>query len=636
MTSSPLLSKIRGGRANSYLLDSARDACGVGFVADLAGHKSHGLIEKAIESVINLTHRGAVSADGKTGDGAGILTQIPPKLFKKAVERLGFRLPHEADLGVGVFFFPRTDQEAQRFCRRIVEGSLIRYGIQVFGWREVPMDPTALGEKALRTMPRIEQILVGRPLGLTDDEYERTLYLARKEIEAQIAGEGVEEFYIPSFSHRTIVYKGLFVAPQLSKFYLDLQDPDFEASLAVFHQRYSTNTFPNWFLAQPFRTLGHNGEINTLQGNRNWIYAREQELFSPIFGSEVEKLRPIVMPGGSDSMSLDNVLEALTMAGRDICHAMMMLIPEAWENMPDMDPDLRAFYEYHACLMEPWDGPAAVAFTDGVVVGATLDRNGLRPARYKVTEDGLVIMASEVGVIEVDDSQVVQKGRLGPGQMIAVDTKRGLLFLNEELKREVSQRRPYRAWLSRQILRLSAPPPAAYLPPDRGWLLRQQLALGYTAEDLNLVLKPMFVEKKEPVGAMGDDTPLAVLSKYPRLLYSYFKQRFAQVTNPPIDPLREQLVMALNMYLGARGSFLEETEEHAKLIALQSPILFEDELDHLRSLSDPAFASITLSTLFDAEGGASAMEGALFDLCDQASRAVDQGKTLIILSDRGV
>lgn len=617
-------------------LNSARDACGVGFVADLSGSKSYGIIERAIESVINLTHRGAVSADGKTGDGAGILTQIPPKLFKKEVERLGFRLPHEADLGVGVFFFPRADQEARRLCRRIVEGSLIRYGVQMFGWREVPIDPTALGEKALRTMPRIEQILVRRPLGLTDDEYERTLYLARKEIEAQVLGEGIEDFYIPSFSHKTIVYKGLFVAPQLPKFYLDLQDPNFEASLAVFHQRYSTNTFPNWFLAQPFRMLGHNGEINTLQGNRNWIYAREQELFSPTFGGSVEKLRPIVMPGGSDSMSLDNVLEALTMSGRDICHAMMMLIPEAWENMPDMEPDLRAFYEYHACLSEPWDGPAAVAFTDGIVVGATLDRNGLRPARYKVTEDGLVIMASEVGVIEVDDRRVLQKGRLGPGQMIAVDTSKGVLFLNEELKREVSRRRPYKEWLSRQILRLSTPPPEVYPPLDQGRLLRRQLAFGYTAEELNLVLKPMFVDKKEPVGSMGDDTPLAVLSKHPRLLYSYFKQRFAQVTNPPIDPLREQLVMALNMYLGARGSFLTEAEEHAHLVALQSPVLFHHELEHLRSLDDPLFAAVTLSTLFDAEGGEAAMERALLDLCDQASQAVDQGKTLIILSDKGV
>jgi len=619
-----------------YRPEDEHDACGVGFVADISGHKTHGIIEQAITAVINLTHRGAVSADAKTGDGAGILTQIPIRLFRREVERLGFHLPKDTDLGIGVLFLPREDREAQQLSRRIVEGSLIRYGVRVFGWRPVPVDLRALGERALATVPLIEQILVGRPVGATDEEYERTLYLARKEIESQVAGEGIEGFYIPSFSHRTIVYKGLFVAPQLPRFYLDLQDRDFEASLAVFHQRYSTNTFPNWFLAQPFRMLAHNGEINTLQANRNWMYAREQEFTSPIWGPHGEKLKPIVMPGGSDSMSLDNVLEVLVMSGRDIRHALMMLVPEAWENMPDMDPDVKAFYEYHACLTEPWDGPAALAFTDGVVVGACLDRNGLRPARYKVTEDGLVIMASEVGVIEIDDAKVVQKGRLGPGQMIAVDTRKGVLLTNEQLKKEMSSRRPYGKWLERQLFRLEAQEPGGRSADNLKGLRQKQLAFGYTAEELSLVLKPMFIEKKEPVGSMGDDTPLAVLSKRPRLLYSYLKQLFAQVTNPPIDPLREQLVMSLNVYLGARGNLLEEKEESARLIALRSPVLFDHELEALRSLDDPAFASTTLSTLFEAGQGPEGMVQALEALCEQASRAVDQGKTLLILSDKGI
>ncbi|MBI4391302.1 MAG: glutamate synthase subunit alpha, partial [candidate division NC10 bacterium] len=613
-----------------------RAACGTGFVASIAGERSHGILRMAVEAVINLTHRGAVSADGKTGDGAGILTQIPHPLFRRELLGLGVRLEREADLGVGMIFFPRAP-EGQRLCRTIIEGTLTRHGIRQFGWRPVPIDPDALGAKALATLPRMEQVLMGRPPGTDDVGYERILYLARKEIEEQVRGEGMKEFYIPSFSHRTVVYKGLFVAPQLPRFYRDLADPLYTTALAVFHQRYSTNTFPTWFLAQPFRMLGHNGEINTLQGNQNWMYAREKELHSAVWGTRVDRLRPFLSPGGSDSAHLDNVLEALVLSGRDIRHAFMMLIPEAWENMPQMDPALRGFYEYHACLSEPWDGPAAIAFTDGVIVGATLDRNGLRPARYKVTANGIVVMASEVGVVDLDDALVIEKGRLGPGKMIAVDTARGLLLHNDETKREMAARRPYREWVGKQMVRLTPRRPAALAVPGASTSrTRLQRAFGYTAEEISLVLTPMFAEKKEPVGSMGDDTPLAVLSRRPRLLYSYFKQKFAQVTNPPIDPLREQIVMSLGTYVGARGSLLEEAPEAARLIHLESPLLYDHELEALRRMQDPLFASVTLSTCFAAADGHVGLERALRRLTEEASRAVDEGKPVLILSDRGV
>ncbi len=616
-----------------------RDSCGVGFVADISGSRSHAILEMAIEAVVNVTHRGAVSADGKTGDGAGVLSQIPQELFRRELERWGITLAGEADLGVGMLFLPRQDLEAQRLCKAIVEGSVIRHGLRIFGWRPVPVDLSALGEKALATVPQIEQFLMGRPVGASDEEYERVLYLCRKEIEEQVWAERVRDFYIPSFSHRTVVYKGLFVAPQLKRFYLDLRDPAFKTALAVFHQRYSTNTFPTWFLAQPFRMLGHNGEINTLQGNQNWMYAREKELYSQVWRDKVSILRPLLTPGGSDSAHLDNLVEALVMSGRDIRHAFMMLVPEAWENMPGMDPQLKAFYEYHACLTEAWDGPAALAFTDGVIVGATLDRNGLRPARYALTDDGIVLMASEVGVLDLDERKIVEKGRLGPGQMIGVDTRRGVLQHNLEIKEEMARRRSYGDWTEKHLMRIAVGPATADGGDEAGngvTLWRQQVCLGYTNEEIELVLKPMFVENKEPVWSMGDDTPLSVLSHRPRLLYTYFKQRFAQVTNPPIDPLREHLVMSSFVYLGPKRSLLEETAQHAHLIHLKSPLLEDHELKVLRNVKDPTFASVTLSTLFPTAGGSEGMRAAVEGLCEAASRAVDQGMGLLILSDRGI
>ncbi|MGH2370953.1 MAG: glutamate synthase subunit alpha, partial [Chloroflexota bacterium] len=430
------------------------DACGVGFVARISGEPSHGVLELGLESVVNVTHRGAVGADAKTGDGAGVLTQLPRKLFARELDRLGVRGVPPADIAVAMIFFPAEDAAVNARCVDIVERTCDRHGLRRLAWRPVPVDSSVLGGKARATQPDIQQFILGRPLGLDDNDYERVLFLARKEIERRVANEGIGSFYIPSMSLSTIIYKGLFVAPQLGAFYRDLVDPDYETALCVFHQRYSTNTFPTWSLAQPFRMLAHNGEINTEWGNRNWMAAREPELESPSWRHDVEWLKPVCVSGGSDSAGLDNALEAIERSGRDVLHAMMMLVPEAWEHMPDMAPALRAFYEYHACLTEPWDGPAALAFSDGRVVGATLDRNGLRPARYKVTRDGLVVMASEVGVVDLDDADVVEKGRLGPGEMIAVDTQAKRLLRNGAIKTRIASRQPYGDWLARRLVQL--------------------------------------------------------------------------------------------------------------------------------------------------------------------------------------
>jgi len=615
------------------------DACGTGFVADTSGARSHAVLETALQCVANLTHRGAVSADMRTGDGAGVMTQIPYRLFEADLARAGVVLSAPEDLAVGMIFMPADDRAAQERVRQIVASAVASEGLRLLCWRQVPVDESALGEIGARTRPHIEQALIGRPHALDPVAYERRLYLARKAIERRLQEEKIVGCYIPSFSSRTLVYKGLMIAPQLPVFYRDLRNPLYETALAVFHQRYSTNTFPNWFLAQPFRMLAHNGEINTLAGNLNWTRAREAELQSDVWGERVEELKPLVQAGGSDSSALDNVLEAIVLSGRDIRHAFMMLIPEAWENMPLMPRERRAFYEYHACLTEPWDGPASIAFTDGVFVGATLDRNGLRPARYVLTADGLIAMGSEVGMVEFEPERVVERGRLGPGQMIGVDTDRGELLYNDEIKNAIAAQRPYRAWIKRQELHLDS-----YLearenqapPQETADLPRLQAAFGYTREELEMVIKPMAAEGKEPVGSMGDDTPLAIFARRPRLLYAYFKQKFAQVTNPPIDPIREELVMSLDCYLGRRRSLLTETEQHARLVHLASPLMIDEEMEALRRIAEPAFHAITIPALFPVAGGPDALEPALRELCAQAERAVDDGATILILSDRGV
>ncbi|HVC32968.1 MAG TPA: glutamate synthase large subunit [Chloroflexota bacterium] len=626
------------------------DACGTGFVADVSGRPSHRVVELAIESVVNLTHRGAVSADAKTGDGAGILTPLPRRLLVEEAARLGRSI--EADrVAVGMLFLP-ADPNARTRARAIVEAALADEQLPVVFWRDVPVDASCLGDKAFASQPTIEQVIIGQPAGLDALAFERALYHARKAIERAASAEQLAGLYIPSFSSRTVAYKGLFVAPQLGRFYLDLQNSAYEAALAVFHQRYSTNTFPTWSLAQPFRLLAHNGEINTVQGNQNWMRAREPELSSPVWGDKLGDLTPIIWEDASDSSRLDNVLELIELSGRDVLHGMMMLIPEAWENMPDVDPDLRAFYEYHACLTEPWDGPAALAFSDGTIAGAVLDRNGLRPARYVVTDDNLVIMASEFGVVELDPAHVVEKGRLGPGQMIAVNTATHEILRNDELKQRYVRRQPYGEWIRNNMVRMADhvvqtsedransrdSGDDSSLPGgvDELTLYRQQQAFGFGNEELKFVLEPMGVEGKEPVWSMGDDTPPAVLSRKGRPLPHYFRQRFAEVSNPPIDPLRESIVMSLDCYLGHRRSMLLETPEHARLLHLKSPLLDNDALEAIAQSENPDFSSVTIPALFDAHRGLEGLEDALDLICADAVRAVDAGKTILIVSDRGV
>ena len=618
-----------------------QDSCGVGFLARTSGEPSHDIVEMALTAVVNLTHRGALDADAKTGDGAGVLFQIPRRFFAAEADKLGLRVSDASELAIGVFFLPRESEKAQR-ARRIVEECARGRGLQVLGWREVPVEPSGLGDKALSTRPSIWQVLLGPPPGLRGDDYERRLYLTRKEIEAALAANGIDDCYIPSLSHRTVVYKGLLVAKQLRDFYLDLQDPLFQSALGIFHQRYSTNTFPNWPLAQPFHFLAHNGEINTLQGNVNWMRAREPSLQSQVWGEEIEKLKPVIVPGGSDSAMLDNALELLVQSGRDLLHAMLMLVPAAWERMPDLDPAWRDFYEYHACLMEPWDGPAALAFSDGSKIGATLDRNGLRPLRYKITDDGLIVAASEVGVIDIEEASVVEKGRLGPGEIIVVDTARGRILKKPEVMAEVVGRRPYGEWTDKHIYRLG---PVAVASSDRDGhrdrlegedLGQLQTAFACTNEDVKIILKTMAAQGHDSVWSMGDDTPLAVLSQTRRPLWFYFKQRFAQVTNPPIDSLRENLVMSLDCYVGPRQSALEETEQHAKVIHYDSPLLTGARMRALKEINDPAFRWKEISVLFPVSGGVKGLEQALRQVCAAATAAVDEGYSILILSDRGL
>ena len=617
-----------------------KDSCGVGFIADVSGKPSHRVLRMGIQGVCCVTHRGAISADAKTGDGAGVLTQIPRKLFARELARLGHPKANVQELAVGVFFLPQ-DPSNRSAAKGIVDRILREQKLVQYGWREVPVNPDVLGDQALATMPTIQHLLVGKPPKISLEEYERVLYYTRRQIEFAFERARLSDCYIPSFSSKTIIYKGLFVATELYHCYEDMADSTFETAIALFHQRYSTNTFPTWPLAQPFRHIGHNGEINTLLGNRNWMRAREPELKSPIWGEKIKDLVPVIQPGGSDSAMLDNVLELLTASGYGILHSMATLIPEAWQNMPGMDQKDKSFFEYQACISEPWDGPAAMAFTDGVVVGATLDRNGLRPSRYKVTRDGLVILGSEVGIVDLDDSQVIESGRLGPGKMLAVDTARRKILRDHDIKHELASRHPYAAWLHEHMLRpglmkLNEGKPVIGSAVAEEALLKKVKAFGLTQEDLQFIVKAMAETGKEPVGSMGDDAPLAILSTKPRMIATYFKQLFAQVTNPPIDPLREKLVMSLNTGLGARGSMLEETPQHAKWIKFSSPVLTEPELIWLEGLTDPSFKSIRIPALFPVSGGPGGLERAIQRLCDLAAASVDAGHSILILSDRGI
>lgn len=613
-----------------------RGSCGTGLVVQVDNTPSHLIVELGLDAVTNLTHRGAVSADMKTGDGAGLMTQIPREFFREETRKLGIHLPENQIFATGMIFFPRREDCHLR-CRQIIEAKIKQYALKFLGWRLVPLDSEALGKQAQVTMPRIEQIFISPPKNISQGEFEKKLFIVRKAIEKWVDEENIEDFYIPSFSCQTIVYKGLMVAPQLKNFYLDLANPRYQSSFALFHQRFSTNTFPTWALAQPFRLLAHNGEINTIQGNRKWMCAREPELHQLPWVRNAEVLKPILQAATSDSASLDNVVETIVMAGRDILQAKSMVLPEAWENMPYMSEDLRAYFEYHSCLMEPWDGPAAITFSDGKYVGAILDRNGLRPARYVLSDDGILVLGSEVGIIPIADDKIVKRGRLGPGQMIAVDLLEKRILEDEQIKAQLSAHKPYRNWLEKGLWRFSKRSrPLDLEAPTLDDTRRQRLlmAMGYTQEEMDMLLKPMVTDAKDPTFSMGNDTPLSVLSKRGRALYTYFKQLFAQVTNPPIDPLREKLVMALNTYLGPRGNIFEESPDFAKLIQLSSPILDEKDLSDLRPKSQRKFKTITLCTRFKAEQGPREMEEALLSLCDAAVNAIHRGTSLIILSDR--
>ncbi len=614
-----------------------KDACGTGFVAHIKGEKSHSILEQAIESVVNITHRGAIGADAKTGDGAGILTQIPRKLFLPFFKEIGAEMPAEGDLGVGVFFLSQ-EANKQKTETQIAEKVVREQGLNILGWREVPVEPSLIGDNARETMPLIKQLFVSRPDSVSSENFEQILFLVRKQTEHEIEALHDSDFYIPSFSSKTIIYKGMLIAAQLKEFFPDLANPDYETSIALFHQRYSTNTFPNWSLAQPFRMIAHNGEINTVEGNRNWMKAREGSLSSDFYGEDVEKLKPILEGDASDSASADNALEAIMMSGRDILHSITMMIPEAWRADEEIHPEWRSYYEYHVCSMEPWDGPAAIAFTDGVTVGATLDRNGLRPARFVVTKDDVVIMGSEVGMVQIPESNIRLKDRLGPGKIMAIDTHKGELLFDEEIKNQISSQHPYGQWVDDNLKRIEDLDVQKYDSSKNKSdeeLLKRQIAFGYNAEEISMVLRPMGETAKDAVGSMGDDTPLAVLSTKPRLLYTYFKQLFAQVTNPAIDPIREELVMSSVTYLGERKNLFDETPEHARLIELPSPCLLREELEAIKSGKDAAFKTVTIPCLFSVADGVSGLEKSIKQMVLEAEKAIDSGAKIIVLDNTG-
>ncbi len=616
------------------------DACGVGFVVDMKGRRSHKIVTQALTVLRNLMHRGACGCEENTGDGAGILIQMPHAFLSRECGKLGMQLPEAGHYGSGVVFLPRDAAEARR-CQELFDAIVREEGQQPLGWRDVPVDDSSLGPTARSAEPLFRQIFIGRAAGLADEmAFERKLYVIRMRIEHAIWNSDLKQrglFYIPSLSARTLVYKGMLTPTQVEPMFPDLADPAVESALALVHSRFSTNTFPSWPLAHPFRYIAHNGEINTLRGNINWMRAREALCRSPLFSDDLKKILPIVMENGSDSATFDNVLEFLTMAGRELPHAVLMMIPEAWSGHEMMDEDRKAFYEYNGCLMEPWDGPASIAFTDGTVIGAILDRNGLRPSRYYVTKDGLVVMASEVGVLDIPPENVLIKERLHPGRIFLVDTREGRIIDDAELKKRYTSAQPYREWLKQNLVPLDQLPQPPQLPePDHASVLQRQQAFGYTHEDLRILMAPMAQKGEEPVGSMGNDAALAVLSDRPRLLYDYFKQLFAQVTNPPLDAIREELVTQIETPLGPESNPLQPGPESCRLLKLKTPILSNEELAKIRHLDRPGFKTVTLPMLFPAGSDGQGLARALDELCQQASDAIARGATFIILSDRGV
>lgn len=614
------------------------DACGMGFVADVKGRKSRSLIDIGLEVLKNMEHRGAVGADPETGDGTGILIQMPDAFFRKVTPANNISLPPEGRYGVGVMFLPQ-DPIVRKAVENIIEKIVIDEDQKFLGWRDVPVETSAPGKGAQATQPFIRQCFLGANKKIkTQDEFERKLYLIRRIIDQRVRAEQKldrSKYYVPSFSSRVLIYKGMLLGHQLEKYYHDLNDPDLKSAMVMLHQRFSTNTFPTWDLAHPFRMIAHNGEINTLRGNKNWMAARQHVMESPLYGKDLKRMLPIVMEGQSDSATFDSVLELLIMAGRSLPHAMMMMIPEAWSKNDLMDPDRRAFYEYHATMMEPWDGPAAVVFTDGNIIGATLDRNGLRPSRYVITKDDLVILASEAGTYSLDPKNIASTGKLQPGKMFILDLQQGRIIEDEEIKRDIVTRQPYRKWINENMIKLHYLPTPDYIyNADFETLLIRQRIFGYTKEDLNSLMLPMAINGEEAIGSMGTDAALAVLSEKPQLLFRYFKQLFAQVTNPPIDPIREELVMELTTYVGPEQNLLAETPQHAHRLELEHPLISNSQMEKIRHIAKGHFKSITIPLLFDPFTRHS-MRERLDQICEEAVEAVRSGISLIILSDKG-
>jgi glutamate synthase (ferredoxin) len=633
----PAARRTRGG-----LYDPAfeHDSCGIGFVVNIKGRRSHAIVEQALTILKNLQHRGACGCEENTGDGAGVLIQTPHRFLRREAERLGIALPAPGHYGAGLVFLPRDPAEAT-VCERKFADIAAEEGQRLLGWREVPTDDRLLGPTARSGKPRFRQVFIERAAELeSDDAFERKLYVIRKRVQHAIRASQLAErelFYVPSLSYKTLVYKGMLIGTQIAPMFPDLVDPEVETALALVHQRFSTNTFPSWPLAQPFRFISHNGEINTLRGNINFMRAREALCRSELFGEDLAKLFPIIPEGNSDSASFDNVMEFLHMTGRPLAHAVLMMIPEAWSGHESMDEARRAFYEYHGCLMEPWDGPASIAFTDGKVIGAVLDRNGLRPSRYYVTRDDLVVMASEVGVLDIPPENVLIKERLHPGRVFLVDTEQGRIIDDAELKAQFAAEHPYREWLDANLLPLgSLPKPVRVERSDPDTLLERQQAFGYTHEDLRLLIAPMARDAQEPIGSMGTDAALAVLSNRPRLLYDYFKQLFAQVTNPPLDGIREELVTQFATPCGPEGNLLEPAPESCRQLWLDSPILDNDELARIRELDRPGFRACTIPILFPVAGSGEGLDRALAAVCARADEAIAAGYTHLILSDRGI
>ena len=618
------------------------DACGVGFVANIKGVKSHQIIQQGLQVLVNMTHRGATGYEKNTGDGAGILMQIPDKFMRKVCAERNIELPAPGQYGVGMMFLP-PDLSQRRaiedICRQMVQAE----GQKYLGLRKVKTDNSTLGETARSQEPVVKQIFVGRGIeGMSDEEFERKLYIIRRRIYKRVRYTsgllGSSYFYISSLSARTIVFKGMLNPEQVEEFYPELSDPDMESAIAMVHSRFSTNTFPSWDRAHPYRFLSHNGEINTLRGNVNWMKAREKNMASSLFGETLEEIKPVLLVDGSDSATLDNAFELLVLTGRSLAHAAMMVIPEPWAGNEAMDPDKKAFYEYHSCLMEPWDGPASVVFTDGVQIGAVLDRNGLRPSRYYITDDDLVVLASEVGVLDIDPERIIKKDRLQPGRMFLVDTKEGRIISDEEIKRSIAAEKPYKAWIDANVIDLESLPDHDRMKnpdEDNYSITARQKAFGYTQEDISMQIRPMASNSIELIGSMGNDTPLAVLSNRPRLMYDYFKQLFAQVTNPPIDSIREEIVTSTTVMLGTEGNLLEPDEINCRRIRIPHPILTNEDLEKIRGIDKPGFRAITLPIFYDVASGGKGIESTMQDLYRQAEKAVAQGVNIIILSDKG-